>query len=97
MHYLVTGGCGFIGSHFIQMALQRHPTLAVTNLDLLTYAGNPDNLRDIQSEHPQRYHFLHGDIADPALVDPLFAREKFDAVINFAAESMVDRSIASRS
>ena len=94
MHYLVTGGCGFIGSHFIRMALRREPALAVTNLDLLTYAGNPENLSDVVAECGGRYQFVHGDIADEALTEKLFAGRKFDAVINFAAESMVDRSIA---
>ena len=94
MHYLVTGGCGFIGSHFIRQALRDADALEITNLDLLTYAGNVENLRDVAGEYARRYHFHHGDIADEALVEKIMQAAKFDAVINFAAESMVDRSIA---
>lgn len=94
MKLLVTGGCGFIGSHFIRLALGKDPTLEITNVDLLTYAGNVENVRDIQDGHGARYHFHLGDIADEALVQRAMAGGKFDAVINFAAESMVDRSIA---
>ena len=94
MHYLVTGGCGFIGSHFIRHALRDHAALRITNLDLLTYAGNLENLRDVAPDRAGRYHFHHGDIADEALVLRLMEGAKFDVVINFAAESMVDRSIA---
>jgi dTDP-glucose 4,6-dehydratase len=94
MHYLVTGGCGFIGSHFIRGALQRDATLEITNIDLLTYAGNPENLRGVDTLSGIRYHFEHGDIADAALIEKIMRRAKFDALINFAAESFVDRSIA---
>ena len=94
MHYFVTGGCGFIGSHFIRQALRQNAALQITNLDLLTYAGNEENLRDVVAECAGRYHFHHGDIADELLVGNVMRRRPFDAVINFAAESMVDRSIA---
>lgn len=94
MHYLVTGGCGFIGGHFIRMVLRHEPALTVTNLDLLTYAGNSENLSVVAAESGGRYQFVHGDIADEEITGRLFAGTKFDAVINFAAESMVDRSIA---
>jgi dTDP-glucose 4,6-dehydratase len=94
MHILVTGGCGFIGSHFIRKCLQENPALEITNLDLLTYAGSPENLRDVAADCAARYHFVQGDIADEALVASLFSRQDFTAVVNFAAESFVDRSIA---
>ncbi len=90
MRLLVTGGCGFIGSNFIRYMLQAHPGVSITNLDKLTYAGNPENLRDIAGEFD--YTFTRGDICDEALVDGLVS-EGFDAVVNFAAESHVDRSI----
>ncbi len=90
MKLLVTGGAGFIGSNFIRYILQKHPQWQVTNLDKLTYAGNLDNLKDIQNE-PQ-YHFIKGDMVDRELVDGLLSRG-FDGIINFAAESHVDRSI----
>lgn len=87
---LVTGGCGFIGANFVRWQLETYPGLEVTNLDALTYAGNPDNLAGL--EHEPRYRFVHGDVADRALVMELLA-EGFDAVAHFAAESHVDRSI----
>ncbi|BDG60366.1 dTDP-glucose 4,6-dehydratase [Caldinitratiruptor microaerophilus] len=89
---LVTGGAGFIGSNFIRYVLDRHPDWRVVNLDLLTYAGNPANLRDVEG-HPG-YRFVHGDIGDMGLVRALLAEEAPDAVVHFAAESHVDRSIA---
>lgn len=88
---LITGGAGFIGSHFIKNYIQWHPTDKVINLDLLTYAGNQDNLGGIQT-HPN-YTFVHGDIADKGLVQKLFSQHSIDMVVNFAAESHVDRSI----
>jgi dTDP-glucose 4,6-dehydratase len=88
---LVTGCCGFIGSNFVRYALESDPTIELTNLDALTYAGNPDNLADIEDD--PRYHFELGDIADRPLVMKLVAAGKFDAIVNFAAESHVDRSI----
>ncbi len=90
MRLLVTGGCGFIGSNFIRWELERHPGTRIVNLDLLTYAGNPENLDGVREGH----RLVRGDIADAALVGSLMA-EGFDAVVNFAAESHVDRSIES--
>ncbi|WP_078594308.1 dTDP-glucose 4,6-dehydratase [Evansella clarkii] len=87
---LVTGGAGFIGTNFIQYMLCNTNDYIV-NLDLLTYAGRLSNLKDI--EYNKRYDFVRGDIADLALLEDLFAKYKFDTVINFAAESHVDRSI----
>ena len=87
---LVTGGCGFIGSNFVRLEIESYADVEVTNLDALTYAGNPDNLADL-ADHP-RYRFVRGDVADAAFVRSLLA-EGFDAVVHFAAESHVDRSI----
>jgi dTDP-glucose 4,6-dehydratase len=86
---LVTGGAGFIGSHFIRLTLRRHKQTRIINLDKLTYAGNLDNLKDIQED--PRYEFVLGDIRDKNLVHRLFARAQ--AVVHFAAETHVDRSI----
>ena len=97
MKFLVTGGAGFIGSAFIRLLMgdpDRSPT--VVNLDKLTYAGNLDNLATIAiPENTTRYRFVHGDICDAAVVDSLVAEEKPDVIVNFAAESHVDRSILS--
>ncbi|HHL39689.1 MAG TPA: dTDP-glucose 4,6-dehydratase [Deltaproteobacteria bacterium] len=91
---LVTGGAGFIGSNFIRMLRAKRPDVRVTVLDKLTYAGNPENLAElVESPGPGGYRFVKGDICDEALVDGLFAEEDFDRVVNFAAESHVDRSI----
>ncbi|QDT56782.1 dTDP-glucose 4,6-dehydratase [Caulifigura coniformis] len=87
----VTGGCGFIGSNFIRLMLAGHPGLSILNLDKLTYAGNPENLADI--ENNSRYAFARGDIADRAFLEEALSRGPVDAVVNFAAESHVDRSI----
>lgn len=87
---LVTGGAGFIGSNFIHYWLRRHPEDRIVNLDKLTYAGNLDNLKDIENQ--TNYRFVKGDIADRSIVGKLF-KEGFDLVINFAAETHVDRSI----
>jgi dTDP-glucose 4,6-dehydratase len=86
---LVTGGAGFIGSHFVRLLLRRHKQTRVINLDKLTYAGNLDNLSDVQED--PRYEFVMGDIRDRDLVRRLFARVR--AVVHFAAETHVDRSI----
>ena len=87
---LVTGGAGFIGANFIHYLAEQHPDDEIINLDKLTYAGNLDNLKEI-ADRPN-YRFVRGDISDAALVDELF-REGLDAVVNFAAETHVDRSI----
>lgn len=87
---LVTGGCGFIGSWLIRHLLAENPHLQITNLDLLTYAGNPDNLRDLESD--PRYRFVQGDIQDEALVNQLM--RGMDACVNVAAQTHVDRSIS---
>ena len=95
MNILVTGGCGFIGSNFIRQRLtEAHSSLRkLVNLDKLTYAGNPANLADLA--HDPRYVFAQGDIGDTALVSRLLEEHQIDAVVNFAAESHVDRSIDS--
>lgn len=90
MRILVTGGAGFIGSNFIRHLLASEPDCTVVNLDKLTYAGNLENLADV--ERDPRYHFVKGSICDGELVDQLLATT-FDTVVNFAAESHVDRSI----
>jgi dTDP-glucose 4,6-dehydratase len=90
MKLLVTGGAGFIGTNFIRHYLKEHPDCEITNLDKLTYAGNLENLKDIQDR--PGYHFMKGDIADRKLVDKLLS-QGFDVIVNFAAESHVDRSI----
>ena len=87
--FLVTGGAGFIGSNYIHYLFEKYPDAEIVNLDKLTYAGNLDNLKDI--ENRQGYRFVKGDICDAEVVDPLV--EEADFVINFAAESHVDRSI----
>ena len=88
---LVTGGAGFIGSNFVRYVLAQYPAVEVVNLDALTYAGNLENLTDVQDD--PRYTFVKGDIRDRQLAAELFARYDFDTVVNFAAESHVDRSI----
>jgi len=90
MKLLVTGGAGFIGSNFIHYILSEHPNCEITNLDKLTYAGNLENLRDIEND--PRYHFVIGDIADRELINNLL-HGGYDTIVNFAAESHVDRSI----
>lgn len=85
---LVTGGCGFIGSHFVRLALAADPEIEIANLDLLTYAGNPANLADIDPS--PRYSFVRGDIRDPAIAERLV--DGADWIVNFAAETHVDRS-----
>lgn len=92
MNLLVTGGAGFIGSNFIRYMLSAHPDCAVTNLDALTYAGNRESLRDVESD--PRYTFVHGDIGDRVLVSSVMEKHGIDTVVHFAAESHVDRSIA---
>jgi len=91
MKILVTGGAGFIGGNFVHYMLKNHPEDDIVNLDLLTYAGNLETLKGV--EKMPNYAFVKGDISDRKLVFDLFKKEKFDIVINFAAESHVDRSI----
>ncbi|MCF6291032.1 MAG: dTDP-glucose 4,6-dehydratase [Desulfobacterales bacterium] len=90
-HMLVTGGCGFIGSNFIRLALNRLDDCRVVNLDKLTYAGNLANLAGIEAD--PRYIFIQGDICDSELVERIFKGEGIDTVVHLAAESHVDRSI----
>jgi dTDP-glucose 4,6-dehydratase len=89
---LVTGGAGFIGSNFIPYFIATHPEYKVINLDLLTYAGNLENLKEVEGN--PRYTFTKGDICDRALIESLFKEYNFDGVIHFAAESHVDNSIS---
>lgn len=91
MNVLVTGGAGFIGSNFIFHMIDSHPTYRVVCLDVLTYAGNLSTLESVIGNH--NFRFVKGDITDRDLVENLFEEEKFDFVVNFAAESHVDRSI----
>src|ERR1041384_2383125 len=97
MKFLVTGGAGFIGSAFVRLLLgAADGAHSVVNLDKLTYAGNLENLAAVATEaDAARYRFVHGDICDAGLVNPLVAAEKPDVIVNFAAESHVDRSILS--
>ena len=91
MKILITGGAGFIGSNYAHYRFEKYPSDEIYVLDKLTYAGNLDNLSALMDE--ERFHFIQGDIADKAFVEALFEREKFDKVVNFAAETHVDRSI----
>jgi dTDP-glucose 4,6-dehydratase len=93
MRFLVTGGAGFIGSAFVRLVIKSGRASAVVNLDKLTYAGNLENLQEISAD--PRYRFVHGDICDPGLVNSLVEEFRGDALVNFAAESHVDRSILS--
>ena len=88
---LVTGGAGFIGSNFIRYMVKKYPEYKIINLDKLTYAGNLENLKSIDDK--PNYKFIKGDIADTKIVGEIFSSSKIDAVVNFAAESHVDRSI----
>jgi dTDP-glucose 4,6-dehydratase len=89
---LVTGGCGFIGANFVRYELETNAAIEITNLDALTYAGNPDNLAEVDRD--PRYRFVEGDVADRQFVIKLIAEGGFDAIVHFAAESHVDRSIS---
>ncbi|MEO7081502.1 MAG: dTDP-glucose 4,6-dehydratase [Flavobacteriales bacterium] len=89
---LITGGAGFIGSHLIRLFVNKYPHYRIVNLDALTYAGNLDNLRDV--EHAPNYSFIKADICDADAIQKLFAEHDFDSVIHLAAESHVDRSIS---
>ncbi len=88
---LVTGGCGFIGSNFVRLQLEAHPDQTVVNVDALTYAGNPENLADVADNG--RYVFRKGDVTDREFVESVLKETRPEAVVNFAAESHVDRSI----
>ena len=90
MNILVTGGAGFIGANFVKYMLKNH-NYKIVNLDALTYAGNINNLKDIEDH--ENYHFIKGNICDRNLVNKIFEDYLIDTVINFAAESHVDRSI----
>lgn len=92
MNLLVTGGAGFIGSNFVRYMLEKYPNYKVVNYDLLTYAGNLENLKDVEN-HPN-YTFVKGDINNRELVDYLVKTYEIDVIVNFAAESHVDRSIS---
>jgi dTDP-glucose 4,6-dehydratase len=91
MNVLVTGGCGFIGSNLVKYLRRERPLWKVVNLDLLTYAGNPENL--VELERDSQYVFVHGDIGHRELLETVMAEHRIDAVIHLAAESHVDRSI----
>jgi dTDP-glucose 4,6-dehydratase len=91
MNILVTGGAGFIGSNFVRHMIETYPNYQIVNYDLLTYAGNLENLKDV--ENHENYTFVKGDINNRELVDFLFKKYKIDVLVNFAAESHVDRSI----
>lgn len=91
MTIIVTGGAGFIGSNFVHHMVNKYPDYEIINLDLLTYAGNLENLKPV--ENKPNYRFVKGDIADRKFIFDLFEKEKPDVVVNFAAESHVDRSI----
>ncbi|MDX1630183.1 MAG: GDP-mannose 4,6-dehydratase, partial [Fulvivirga sp.] len=88
---LITGGAGFIGSHVVRLFINKYPDYNIINLDELTYAGNLENLRDI--EDASNYQFIKGDICDAQFINDLFTKEKISDVIHLAAESHVDRSI----
>lgn len=91
MKFLVTGGAGFIGGNFVHYMVNHYPEDQIVNLDLLTYAGNLETLKPIEDK--PNYKFIKGDIADRSFIMDLFEKEQFDVVVNFAAESHVDRSI----
>ncbi|MFT4644073.1 MAG: dTDP-glucose 4,6-dehydratase [Planctomycetota bacterium] len=88
---LITGGAGFIGSHVVRLFVNKYPNYDIVNLDKLTYAGNLENLTDVENQ--SNYRFVKGCITDKAFINNLFEKEQFDAVIHLAAESHVDRSI----
>jgi dTDP-glucose 4,6-dehydratase len=89
---LITGGAGFIGSHVVRRFVNEYPDYLIVNLDKLTYAGNLENLKDV--ENSPNYLFVKGDITDAAFMETLFNQYQFDGVIHLAAESHVDRSIS---
>lgn len=89
---LITGGAGFIGSHVVRLFVNKYPEYHIYNLDALTYAGNLENLKDIESK--KNYTFLHGDITDEEYIKSIFFKYRFNSIIHLAAESHVDRSIS---
>ena len=89
---LITGGAGFIGSHVVRLFVEKYPEYKIINLDKLTYAGNLENLTEIEDR--PNYKFVKGDIVDGAFIQKVFGEHKFDGVIHLAAESHVDRSIS---
>jgi len=93
MKLLITGGCGFIGSNYIRYLIKKHPSYEITNVDKLTYAGNLENVKGL--EHRKTYRFIKADICNVPRMNKVFKKTAPDAVINFAAESHVDRSISS--
>jgi len=93
MEILITGGCGFIGSNFVRYILKKREDVKIINIDKLTYAGNLANLTGVDKNYPERYLFIKGDIADKAVIHDIFERFEIAWVINFAAESHVDRSV----
>ncbi|WP_292593053.1 GDP-mannose 4,6-dehydratase, partial [Mesotoga sp. UBA5825] len=93
MTLLVTGVAGFIGSNFVYYYLRKHPERKIIGLDNLTYAGNLDNLSKLTEKERKRFTFIKGDICDTELIESIFNEQEIDGVINFAAESHVDRSI----
>ena len=95
MRLLITGGCGFIGSNFIRYILEHYGPAYVTNVDALTYAGSITNVAGLADHYGERYEFFHADIANAQQIEALMQKHQFYAVINFAAESHVDRSIDS--
>src|SRR5690606_40487952 len=88
---IITGGAGFIGSHVVRLFVNKYPEYKIFNLDKLTYAGNLENITDL--ENKPNYAFVKGDITDQEFINTLFKKHAFDAVIHLAAESHVDRSI----
>ena len=94
---LVTGGMGFIGTNFIRILLKHYPDFKIINVDKLTYAGNPENLKNIETEYSNKYKFYKVDICDFESIDAIYIKNEIDYVVNFAAESHVDRSITNPS
>ena len=90
---LVTGGAGFIGSNFVRFMLEKYPNYRIIVLDKLSYAGNPDNLKDLKQNFGEHYVFVRGDICDPEQVSEVMRNYEIDAIVNFAAETHVDRSL----
>ncbi len=88
---LITGGAGFIGSHVVRLLVKKYPNVEIYNLDALTYAGNLENISDV--ENASNYTFIKGDIKDVEFINALFIKHSFEGIIHLAAESHVDRSI----